>query len=369
MAENAFTRFGNRLLSPGNISDENVRRNREMSQQLLRQVSSPQNIQHPTQGLALLMNALNAQIFRQKANRGESALKEQKATQMGELLGSLNLSPEQQGIVGNLPPDSRQKLLTEVSAQRLLKTSPTATTKQFREGNEFVTRRIVDGRPDMTEAGVIGRSNIDRTQRIETTEVPFELPGNRDNEIKRQRNVVALTGELAESLRNVQQNPSSTGMIGAASEAANTFGDVPIIGDFITTVTEAATGLDPTNLAVIRTQGKAMVAKLVPVITGDDSGRYTDREQERTEQIQAQSKFWKTSAQVIGGLSELQSIQIRGELRTTGQQGLDLLAGFHVDLSTDNGIDLWGQILVERFGLPDAKALAELTKHIEILSR
>jgi len=168
MADNAFQRFGNRLLSPGNISDENVRRNRDMSRQLLRQVSTPQNIQHPTQGLALLANALNAQIFRQKANRGETALKEQKATQMGELLGNLNLGPEQRAIFDSLPKDAQQQIAIQASAQRLLPTGDKETSKQLREGDNFVTRRVVNGRVDQTDAGIISSSPIDRVQRTET---------------------------------------------------------------------------------------------------------------------------------------------------------------------------------------------------------
>ena len=128
MSDNVFHRFSNRLLDPGNISDENVRRNREMSQQLLRQVSQPQNIQHPTQGLALLANALNAQIFRKRADRGETALKEQKATQMGELLGSLNLGPEQRAIFDSLPEDAQQQIAIQASAQRLLPTKEAGFT-------------------------------------------------------------------------------------------------------------------------------------------------------------------------------------------------------------------------------------------------
>lgn len=120
MSDNVFHRFSNRLLDPGNISDENVRRNRDMSRQLLRQVSTPQNIQHPTQGLALLANALNAQIFRKRADRGESALKEQKATQMGELLGNLNLGPEQRKLFESLPENAQQQIAIQASAQRLL---------------------------------------------------------------------------------------------------------------------------------------------------------------------------------------------------------------------------------------------------------
>ena len=208
-----------------------------------------------------------------------------------------------------------------------------------------------------------------RTEQVVGAPGDFETPGNRDDETKRKRAVLNLTGELAESLRNVQENPRSTGMVGAAASAANAFGDIPILGTFITTVTEEATNLNPSELAEVRTQAESMVAKLVPVITGDISGRYTDKEQERTRDIQAQSKFWKTSAQVTGGLGELQAIQVRSEIKTTGQEGLNLLAGRPINLASDDGLEQWGEILMQQYGLPFEKAVDEIEKHMQLLEQ
>lgn len=368
--KDAFNRFQNRLFDPGELSSENVRSNRDMANTLLNQVSNPGNIQSPTQGLALLAQALNAQAFRQRANKGETALKEQNTAQMGSFLQGLNLDPDKRAILENAPEGIKDQLLGGVAAQQFKSPQQKIGQAQLREGNEFVTRRTINGQVDTSDEGVISRSNIDRRQQVETGPPgSFELPGSRDDEKRRLRRVTEVTGELAESLRNVQENPRSTGTVGSAAEFANAFGDVPVLGNFITTVTEAATGLDPTQLAEIRTQSSSMIGKLVPIITGDTSGRYTDREQERTEDIQRQAKFWTTAAQVTGGLSELQSIQIRGELRLAASEGrfedaLTLFAGEPLDLSTDEGINAWGSILVDRYGLPEDKALEELKKHL-----
>ena len=83
-----FQKFTNRLLDPGNLTDENVQRNRSMAEMLLDQ-STNAKISHPTQGYAQLMKALNSQIYQQKANRGEKALKEQRAAELGQVMEKL----------------------------------------------------------------------------------------------------------------------------------------------------------------------------------------------------------------------------------------------------------------------------------------
>jgi len=161
-------------------------------------------------------------------------------------------------------------------------------------------------------------------------------------------------------------------MVGAAANQANALADVPVVGQFITTLTENMTGLDPTELSEIRTQSESMVARLVPVVTGDDSGRYTDNEQARARDIQAQSKFWKWSDQVIGGLSELQSIQIRGEIRKSGGAALQMFSGSPISLVgpegiNDDGVNAWYETLINRYGIPPEKAEDEIIKHIDLL--
>ena len=92
-----FQKFTNRLFDPGELTNENIRRNRDMADALLNQVSNPGMIQSPTQGLALLAQALNAQAFRQRAEKGESALKQEEAQKLGQFLGGLDLDPGRPG--------------------------------------------------------------------------------------------------------------------------------------------------------------------------------------------------------------------------------------------------------------------------------
>ena len=155
-------------------------------------------------------------------------------------------------------------------------------------------------------------------------------------------------------------------MVGAGADAANAFGDIPGVGDLITATTTGITGLNPQELARVRTQGRSMVAKLVPIITGDESGRYTDREQQRTEDIQAQSEFWKSGDQVLGGLTELQAITIRGEIRKRGEDAIGDFLGRDIDITSEAGINAWGGWL-EGQGLSEDDVRRELKTHLALI--
>lgn len=407
-----FQNFTNRLLDPGNVTDNAIVQNREMADMLLNRSTQGQPIRHPLQGAALMMNALNSQIYRQRANRGEEALKKQRAKELGDFISNMGLDPGQAAALQSMPEEDRRDVMSSVAASRfssgdpftlspgqsrfdaqgnvIARGGPSAESPRYDEFDVLLPdgKRVpVEGRIGQNSAEVLlpngqfvpmGQAfpnavGVEPSVRRQAQGGPnafgggFETASNRDEERTRLRRVMDMTGELAESIGNVRQYPRSAGSIGAAADVANRLGDIPGVGHAVEGVTQSVTGLSPEQLATIRTQGEAMVAKLVPVITGDESGRYTDTEQKRTRDIQAQSKFWRTSDQVIGGLSELQSIEIRGEIRKTGMNGLSMLAGQPVDLSTDEGINRWGEVLVNRYQLSPEMAVEEIRKHRNIL--
>jgi len=118
VANGVFRRFTNRLLEPGVVSDERVRENRQMADLILNQASQPQPIQHPLQGAAQLMQALNAQILRQRANRGEEALKKQRAAELGQFLG--NFDPQTASLIQNAPEGQVRNALMGAAAGQLI---------------------------------------------------------------------------------------------------------------------------------------------------------------------------------------------------------------------------------------------------------
>lgn len=88
-----FQKFTNRLFDPGALSDEGIRYNRELADAMLNQaVNRP--VGHPTQGLASLMQALNAQIYRQRSAKGKEALQKQRAQEVGDFLAAMQSGDE-----------------------------------------------------------------------------------------------------------------------------------------------------------------------------------------------------------------------------------------------------------------------------------
>ena len=188
---------------------------------------------------------------------------------------------------------------------------PRISQKQIREGDEFVTYRTVDGALDR----VISRSPIDRVQRVEQggpgefSRPTRETPGNRDKLREEAERNSSLRGELAIAMRRNREFSGAAGAGGVIQEIVEgTIGQVPGVGGAASVAAAELTGVDARQLARIRTQAKTIVARLVPVVTGDTSGRYTEQEQQRTREVQSQLEFFKTQTQIDGALSENQIV-------------------------------------------------------------
>ena len=52
-----------------------------------------------------------------------------------------------------------------------------------------------------------------------------------------------------------------------------------------------------------------------------------------------------------------------------GQSFINETAGGQIDLNTDDGINEWGNLLMDRFALTEEDALEELARHREILGQ
>jgi hypothetical protein len=74
--------------------------------------------------------------------------------------------------------------------------------------------------------------------------------------------------------------------------------------------------------------------------------------------------MWRSADQVLGGVSELQAITIRGEVRLNGQDAIRFLTGENIDITTEEGIQAWGDWLESQGGLSEELALEEIKKHL-----
>lgn len=149
-----FQRFTNRLFDPGELTNANIQRNRDMADALLNQASSTAPLQHPLQGVAQLAQALNAQAFRQRSERGESALQEQERQKMAQFLA--NFDPATAQMIGDAP-QSLQGGIAGFAAKQVLTPpeKPDYGTIRTIEGGQNVTRLTVDGIPVPGEQGIV----------------------------------------------------------------------------------------------------------------------------------------------------------------------------------------------------------------------
>ncbi len=195
-----------------------------------------------------------------------------------------------------------------------------------------------------------------------------ETKAARDRIRQENENMEALLDEVSIAIGRNRDVPGAAGIRGAGAEfIEGTLSQVPGVGNVASEVAEGITGVDATELSKIRTQGRLLVARMVPIVTGDTSGRYTEQEQQRTKEVEAQLEALRTAPQIEGALSEVQAITLRGEVRKRGQEFIDKAAGKSIDLTTAEGINEWGNLLMEKYNLTQEDASAELRRHLVML--
>ncbi len=250
---------------------------------------------------------------------------------------------------------------------------PTMGAKQFREGENFVTRKTIDGVPDMSPEGILASSKISQSApQVNITNIPEgrgrETKAARDRIRQENENMEGLLDEVAIAIGRNRDVPGAAGLRGAGAELIEgTLSQIPGVGAAASEVAEGLTGVDATELSKIRTQGRLLVARLVPVVTGDTSGRYTEQEQKRTKEVEAQLEALRTADQIEGALSEVQAITIRGEVRKRGEEFINKAAGKELDLTIPEGINEWGNLLMEKYNLSQEDASVELRRHLFML--
>lgn len=155
MANGKFQNFMNRMFDPGpNVTEQSIQQNRAMADALMAQ--GPGTIQHPLQGLAHLANALNAQAYRQKAQRGQQALQKQRAQQMGDLLNNLSLDPQGRQLLESLSPDMQREVASTLAVSQLMpQDSEKPRFDEFDVIGQDGSRTTVEGRITQRSAEVL----------------------------------------------------------------------------------------------------------------------------------------------------------------------------------------------------------------------
>ena len=358
-----FQRFTNRLFDPGpNVTEQSIQQNNALADALFAQGSDPRPIQSSAQGFAQLAQALNSQILRKRGEKGAEALKAQESKQIGNVLNNLALHPQGRQLIESLGPEMQQAAIAKIVGQRFEQPEQKNTSKQFREADEFVTRRVVNGQPDMTDAGVLSRSPIDRVSRVEQGGPgDFDLNTKKINTdaVESANASAALRRNLTATLPEVEANKESVGFRGQAGLA---LGGVAtnVLGEAAgNEVANAIAGNDQQKIAQVLTRMQTLRSALIPILTGEKSSRFSEPEREIAnravgiiDEIKGPADLTRSFPQVQGAMKELTVATLENEFE---QAANTPAVDFPFDLNSDQGFIELGQMLSDAgFSLEEA---------------
>lgn len=226
-------------------------------------------------------------------------------------------------------------------------------TKMFREGKDYVTRMV---NPDGTPGREVARSKI--TGLTEFDLAAGEPTGAERTSASRSARESATTiQDIASVMRQTQTSPGAFGVRGAIGEAVGGMAQQvnPALGE---AVTRGITGGGTQDIASARTDQRKLVARLLPQIANDTSGRYSDQDVKRAQEI-AGSGWEKSPEQVRGALSSMLQIEVQTYYRNLSVSGVPP----EFDLSTKDGINQMGDHLMQDLGM-DYQTAVETVQNV-----
>lgn len=131
---------------------------------------------------------------------------------------------------------------------------------------------------------------------------------------ERNRIAVETTGEILIALAGINGISVPSGF---GAKLGELFGGIAgqVNEDLGNEVSQLFTGADTADLATVRTQAKALVARLLPSITGEDSGRYTEAERGFATEVEGALDLAQNKTQVMSNMTELVAMELRGMYR------------------------------------------------------
>jgi hypothetical protein len=158
----------------------------------------------------------------------------------------------------------------------------------------------------------------------------------RPGTVEQQFDVAAETAfaiaEAAVLLRRVREFGGMTGLSGKVGGVVGGITGQVIsegAGDW---VTERLTGVNQQKLQAFATEAAKLTAPFIPIITGEESGRYTQAEQDETKRATAILKAIKSPQQVIGAIGVILSSY------ATRLAKVQYVIGNRIDVTSQDGI-------------------------------
>ena len=204
----------------------------------------------------------------------------------------------------------------------------------------FRTREQALGQP---APAAVGRTQFD---------VPLGAPGKKERE-ESGAAARAAAGDIASTSRLLKQIQSTSGAFGFRGEITESVGG--LVGQVSPgaerALSQAVSGASPGEVASARTTMGLNVSRSLGEVTGDTSGRYTEKEREIADEI-LRTNTLASQAQRESATSTLLKIQTLSQDRNSINAGVPI----RIDLNTPEGVQAMGENLMSQ-GLSAEDAL------------
>jgi predicted transcriptional regulator len=177
--------------------------------------------------------------------------------------------------------------------------------------------------------------------------------------------------QMRERLGNFYQTAQklaggASGLKGLLSEkAGGLVGQIPILGPAAEReLVKAVSGMTPEQVQEFRTEAIALIGPMVPVVTGDDSGRYSDRDVAMAKEAQKALDPGASAAQVVSAAKIMTQLAYEGDLRFDYLQGVEP----RIRIDQKDGAQRYVEELMD-LGFSKQDALESLKRNLEFLKR
>lgn len=242
--------------------------------------------------------------------------------------GGLNPEEAKQATGSRVAPEKPTPRVYEVTlddGQRVDVTSFNNDT--FRDPVTGEERKLVEARPVVKSVQTPAAQNVaQKTADREGAKNVAKLDAAAQ---AKESSSVQTMAEASDMMQRALDTPGVTGIRGRASEAlggwlGNLVGLLDqesgeSVEDF---VTQKLSGVSPQELSKFRTTAKRFVSRLLPTITEENSGRYTDTERKIAAETARSITPDSTPAQIVGSMKTFIGIEMAGRLRADFRRGI-----------------------------------------------
>lgn len=209
-------------------------------------------------------------------------------------------------------------------------------------GSDIVTFRMPDGSIQSANVnetakiqGLIGQGGVKISLSVQSPSL--EGVGAVTGVTKKEREALkgsvqdtnAQIEELNETLRQFEETPEAGGLLGPIIEKAGGLIQQLPGGE---RVLETA-GVDPAEVKAVRGNARAVASRMLSTITGEESGRFTDREREIAEEVLGALDVTASEQQISAALNQAIDLMRRAE----GRQMVRFLQASGADIATPEG--------------------------------